>query len=160
MWWAAIVQGALDTLHGVANWYATGQQAEMTRQQADLNEKAVWEQDRRSRLEQKWKLGEAANRAYASGLDVEGSSLQSYLSAMSDEMRRQADWQKDAGMKQVESQRQAADTMDTLKWFGIANDMGSSFFEYASSQNWWQGGGEKTATEKTSGFGDLGSNVG
>jgi len=114
----------LTAANGVTSFIA-GQDA--ARQRRAETAEAV----RRLRLEQARTLGQARAVGAASGAELESASTQAYLSAMTAEFKREADWMARAGAASARSLSQAAG-------FNLATDLGAGLFQFGSMNNWFQ----------------------
>lgn len=120
MWWAAI-PAAMGAVSSVAGGFA---QADQMRATAD-------EQLRRMRLENAEVVGKTAVGIGASGFDVTSNSLQTYLTLMTQEFRRQQDFFKS-------SSGRAADNVELAGILGGAASLGSAMNQYAAASKMFQ----------------------
>lgn len=126
-WWMA-VPAAMQVAGSVAN--ALGQNA-----QADLVKERGNEQARRLRLQHAATLGEGTARAAASGFEsgvpARESSMQTYLTQMADEFRREEDWIRKSADAEASAMKKSA-------VFGALTGVGSSIFSFGQANNWWK----------------------
>lgn len=123
-WWMAIPL-AIQAAGSIANAIGQKGQAGAIREQGN-------EQARRLRLQHDSTLGTGTARAAASGFEVEkGSSMQTYLTQMTDEFRREEEWIR-------KSAKAEADATNRSAIFGALTGVGSSIFSYGNANNWWR----------------------
>jgi hypothetical protein len=123
MWWAAAGLG-LNAIGALAAYRGRDEQARQMRAETD-------EELRRFKLQSAGRVGMARAAGAASGIEFESGSLQNYLSAMTTEFARQADWMKRAGYQRAAAGKSAAG-------FGLVSDLGSSLFNFGAANNWWK----------------------
>lgn len=98
---------------------------------ADRKRAAAREAARRLRLEHDYTLGAARAAGAASGIEFESASLQTYLTTMTDEFRRQEDFNLKAGLDE-------ASAMETAAGFNAFTDTVGSLFSFGQSNNWFK----------------------
>lgn len=96
---------------------------------ADAQYRQMMEAIRRMKVEQAKVTGEAQVAVNASGVEGSSASLQTYLSSMSAEMRRQLDWTRATGGAQIKN------TMEAGTW-GALSDWGAAIAKFGQATNW------------------------
>ena len=86
---------------------------------------------RRMKARQAQYLGVATSRAAASGVEFDSSSIQTYLTGMADEFRRESEWAMKNGMR-------IADAETSASWLGAGAGLAKAGVDFAQSQNWFQ----------------------
>lgn len=98
---------------------------------ADRKRQETEEAVRRMKLRQEQYLGTATARAAASGVEFDSSSIQTYLTGMADEFRRESEWALKNGMQQ-------ASDITTGAFLSAGAGLAQAGFGFAASQNWFQ----------------------
>jgi hypothetical protein len=98
---------------------------------ADAQKEASLEEERRREKERAFVLGETRARAAASGVEFESGSVQSWLSSMEAEFKRQHEWALDQA-------KRGADLSKLSGSLGFATGIGSSLFQYGAAKNWFR----------------------
>lgn len=86
---------------------------------------------RRMKLRQEQYFGVATSRAAASGVEFDSESIQTYLTGMADEFRRESEWALKNGMQQ-------ASDIQTGAILQAGAGLAQAGFGFAASQNWFQ----------------------
>jgi hypothetical protein len=86
---------------------------------------------RRMKLRQEQYFGNAVARSAASGVEFDSSTIQTYLTGMADEFRRESEWAMKNGMR-------IADAESTTAWLGAGAGLAKAGADFAQSQNWFQ----------------------
>jgi hypothetical protein len=123
MWWAAAGLG-VSGLGALGSFVSTQLSADQMR--ADTRE-----QVRRLELQQKQVLGEATARGAASGVEFGSASLSTYLDAMTQEFKREAEWARETGYR-------AANATAASGALRLGSDVAGSLFQYGAANNWWR----------------------
>lgn len=114
----------LGALSAGTSWFARQSEAKALRAQTE-------EQVRRMQARNAQTLGQGTAAGAASGVEFDSGSLQSHLSAMSEEFRRQEDLVRQAGMA-------SADATSLAGSLGLVTDLGGALFKYGSDNNWFR----------------------
>lgn len=116
---------------------------------ADQKRKETEEAVRRMKAQQAQYLGVSTARAAASGFEFDSSSIQTYLTNMADEFRRESEWALKNGMT-------IADAQSTAGWVNAATGLVKAGGDFARSQNWFQTPSiEVTSPSTTPAFGQF-----
>lgn len=99
--------------------------------QADLMRQETAEQVRRFTMYARHQEGAATAAGAESGITSDSHSLTKYLSDMTAEFTRQADWMKQSGNR-------AADLQDSSTLFNALSSFGGSLFSYGQSNSWFR----------------------
>lgn len=99
--------------------------------QADQQRAETAEQVRRFNLLAHRTESLATAEGNASGITSDSGSLTKYLSDMTAEFGRQADWMKTTGEQRAENTEMSA-------LFGMAGDLGGSLFKFGAANNWFR----------------------
>lgn len=113
------------SLYGAASSYFAGQDA------AAAKRKETAEMARRLMRRNNETLSTATALGAASGITSDSKSLTAYLTDMSAEFRRQADWMKQAG-------EAGASAIELQSQYGAASNLGSSIFQFGAANNWFK----------------------
>lgn len=114
----------LGALSAGRSWYAKQSEASALAEQGG-------EQLRRLRAQHAQTLGQGRAAGAASGIEFDSGSLQTHLSAMAEEFRRQEDLVRRASQGGV-----AATTLAGS--LGLVSDLGGALFKYGSDNNWFK----------------------
>lgn len=98
---------------------------------ASLKRQAAREAARRLKLSHDQVIGEATARGAASGVEFESSSLQTYLSTMTNEFR----WQESYALK---ASMEEANALERSALWGGLGDAAGSMFSYGAQNNWFK----------------------
>jgi hypothetical protein len=123
--WGALIGGVAGGILGLAGGNAA---AAAKKRQA---EEAI----RRLRIHNAQVLGEAGVGVASSGVDQGSASLQTYLTDMTAEMKRQLDWTRKTGSTDAAQVQQTAT-------FGAMTDIAGAVFKFGQQNNWWQSSNE------------------
>jgi sugar phosphate isomerase/epimerase len=129
MAWPMVAALGVQVAGQVAGYFA-GQDAERERRRAAL------EEVRRRDRERAYTLGLAKARGAASGVEYESGSLQASLADMAAEFERQS-------FSERRAARRGAELGEQANALGLATGLGNAFFQFASSNNWWQSSGPR-----------------
>lgn len=99
---------------------------------ADQRRRETAEAVRRLKLQQAQVVGATEAAGAGSGVEVGSKSLTSYLTQMTAEFDREADWMRKAGNR-------GADAADTAAGFGLLGDLGGGIFKFGAANNWFKG---------------------
>ena len=119
--WGALAGG----IAGAGLGWLTGNQA------VEAKRKAALEQARRLSLGTMQAQGQGEAAASASGVEGNSASMQKYLADMAAEYRRQNEW----AVSQANNAADIGQTTNTLQ--GITG-LGTSLFNFARNNNFWQ----------------------
>lgn len=124
--WGTAIGAGLGLASGVIKYFGSQEQAAAMRRQAE-------EEARRQTLQNAQTYGGAVGTAGASGAELDSNSLQGYLGAMREEMKRQVEWARRAGSTN-------ASNVASAGAFNLGTDIGGTLFNYAKANNYWRGG--------------------
>lgn len=123
MIWAAVALGA--KMMGSLEAYSQRESA------IDQMKVDAVEQYRRTRLASAAKLGETRVQGLASGVTGDSASLQTYLTAMSEELRKESLYSYQTALSRVKDARDASRMQ-------MYTDYTSSMFDFGAANNWFQ----------------------
>ena len=143
-----IISGAslgLKAVGAAADWLGLNKEADarkkLARQQYGLDMATLDENERRTRLRNDQTIGAATARAGASGVEMGSGSLQTYLTAMTEEFRKQADWTRQMGELEAKSKRDAtiagANAGQVSSNFKLFGDLGASLYGFGAENKWF-----------------------
>jgi hypothetical protein len=125
--WGTAVGAGVGLVGGLSKYFGGQATADAMRRQAA-------EELRRKKLQDAQVFGQATAAGAASGIDFqESTGLQSYLTEMQTEMRRQQEYMRRAGATN-------AGNVSSAAGFGLFTDLGSTLSSYAKDNNYWRGG--------------------
>jgi hypothetical protein len=119
--WGALVGGAAGA---GASWLFGRAGDRQRRREVD-------EAVRRFQAEADQTMGSARATGAALGVETDSRSLTTFLSAMDEELRRQADWMRETGATESRLSSQAG-VLD------LASGIGGALFQFGQAKNWWQ----------------------
>ena len=123
--WGTAIGAGVGLAGGIFSWLGK-------RKQADALEAENREALRRRILQDQQVLGQATAAGAASGIEFDSTGLQTYLTSMRDEMKRQQEWQRRAGATNVSNMQYGANV-------GLFTDLGQTFSLFAKQNNYWKG---------------------
>jgi hypothetical protein len=124
--WGTAVGAGVGLVGGLSRYFGGNAQADAMRRQAA-------EELRRKKLQDAQVFGQTTAAGAASGIDFqESTGLQSYLTSMQAEMRRQQEFMR-------RSAATNASNVQTAAGFGLLTDLGGTLSNYAKDNAYWRG---------------------
>lgn len=131
--WGALAGGVLGAGLG---WWQGDAQSSVEDEKKKFEQMKLAEELRRFDVDANRTKGMAQAIAAASGASFQSTSLQEYLSNMGNEFKRQREWMRMAGGKQLDLYAQQQDVSAQSEYLQAAMDIGKGVAAWGSANNW------------------------